>query len=254
MASQRRQHNEITKLKDSSGNFYSNQTDLERIAVDYFQEMFTSFSTGSCSQVIHHVHEVVTLEMNNMLLEEFTQDKVKKALFQMNPTKALGSDDMNSLFFQKYWHFVGTDVSEAILDCINFGKFLQSINFTHVTLIPKKKNPKLMSHFRPINLCNVIFKLVSKVLANRLKRILKRIISDCQNAFVAKRVITDNILISFEILHYMKSKLQGNTTHMTLKLDMSKAYDRVKWGYLKGIMLKMGFHQGWVDLDKPQTE
>ena len=254
MASQRRQHNEITKLKDSSGNFYSNQTDLERIAVDYFQGLFTSFSTGSCSQVIHHVHEVVTLEMNNMLLEEFTQDKVKKALFQMNPTKALGSDDMNSLFFQKYWHFVGTDVSEAVLDCINFGKFLQSINFTHVTLIPKKKNPKLMSHFRPINLCNVIFKLVSKVLANRLKRILKRIISDYQNAFVAKRVITDNILISFEILHYMKSKRQGNTTHMTLKLDMSKAYDRVKWGYLKGIMLKMGFHQGWVDLDKPQTE
>ena len=105
MASQRRQHNEITKLKDSSGNFYSNQTDLERIAVDYYQEMFTSFSTGSCSQVIHHVHEVVTLEMNNMLLEEFTQDKVKKALFQMNPTKAPGSDDMNSLVFSKILAF-----------------------------------------------------------------------------------------------------------------------------------------------------
>ena len=99
-----------------------------------------------------------------------------------------------------------------------------------------------MSHFRPISLCNVIFKLVSKVLANRLKRILGRIIFDCQSVFVAKRVITDNILISFEILHYMESKLQGNTAHMALKLDMSKVYDRVERDYLKGIMLKMGFH------------
>ena len=146
------------------------------------------------------------------------------------------------------WHIVGTNVSDHVLDCINFGKFLQSINFTHITLIPKKKNPELMSHFRPINLCNVIFKLVSKVMANRLKRILGKIIFDYQSAFVAKRVITDNIFISFEILHYMKSKCQGNTAHMALKLDMSKAYDRVEWDYLKGIMLKMGFHHRLVDL------
>ena len=102
MASQRRRHSEITKLKDSFGNFFSNQIDLERIAVEYFQQMFTSVSTGSYSQVIHHVHEVVILEMNNMLLEEFTQEEVKKALFQMNPTKAPGPDGMNTLFFQKY--------------------------------------------------------------------------------------------------------------------------------------------------------
>ena len=82
MASQRRWHNEITKLKDSSGNFFSNQIDLKMIAVAYFQEMFISVSIGSYSQVIHHVHEVVTPEMNNMLLlEKFTQEEVKKALF-----------------------------------------------------------------------------------------------------------------------------------------------------------------------------
>ena len=109
-----------------------------------------------------------------------------------------------------------------------------------------------MSYFRPISLCNVIFKLVSKVLANRLKRILGRIISNCQVAFVAERVITDNILISFEILHYMKSKHQGNTAHMALKLDISKVYDKVEWDYLKGIMLKMGFHHKWVDLIMPR--
>lgn len=123
---------------------------------------------------------------------------------------------------------MGFDVFKVVFDCINSRNFLQSINFTYITLIPKRKNPKLMSHVRLISRCNVIFKLISKVLANRLKRILGRIISNCQSAFVANRVITDNILISFETLHYMKSKRQGNTAHMALKLDMSKAYDKVE--------------------------
>lgn len=123
---------------------------------------------------------------------------------------------------------MGFDVFNVVFDCINSRNFLQSINFTYITLIPKRKNPKLMSHVRLISRCNVIFKLISKVLANRLKRILGRIISNCQSAFVANRVITDNILISFETLHYMKSKRQGNTAHMALKLDMSKAYDKVE--------------------------
>lgn len=99
-----------------------------------------------------------------------------------------------------------------------------------------------MSQFRPISLCNVIFKLVSKVLANKLKKILGEIILESQCAFVVGRVITDSILISFETLHYMKSKRQGNTAHMALKLDMSKAYNRVEWDYLQALMLKMGFH------------
>lgn len=123
---------------------------------------------------------------------------------------------------------MGFDVFNVVFDCINSRNFLQSINFTYITLIPKRKNPKLMSHVRLISRCNVIFKLISKVLANRLKRILGRIISNCQSTFVANRVITDNILISFETLHYMKSKRQGNTAHMALKLDMSKAYDKVE--------------------------
>lgn len=131
--------------------------------------MFTSASTSSVQHVINHVHVVVTPDMNDMLLVEFTYDEVKRALFQMHPTKASGPDGMNPLFFQKYWHIVGTDVSNAVLDYINFGNILHGINFSHITLIPKRKNPESMSHFRPINLCNVIFKIVSKVLANRLK-------------------------------------------------------------------------------------
>ena len=190
--------------------------------------MFTSASTSSIQHVINHVCEVATPDMNGTFLAEFKHDEVKRALFQMHPTKAPGPDSMNPLFFQKYWHIVGTDVSNAVLDCINSGNILHSINFSHITLIPKRKNPEVMSHFRPISLCNVIFKIVSKVLVNRLKLILGSIICECQSAFVANRMIIDNFLISFETLLYMKSKRQGITAHMVLKLDMSKAYDRVE--------------------------
>lgn len=110
------------------------------------------------------------------------------------------------------------------------------------------KNLEKIYEFRPISLCNVIYKLISKVLANRLKPLLPFIVSENQSAFETGRVITDNILMAFKTLHYMKNHQNGNTGFMALKLDMSKTYDRVEWSSLKCLLRKMGFHNKWVDL------
>jgi hypothetical protein len=122
------------------------------------------------------------------------------------------------------------------------------LNATNIALIPKTKNPASVSDFRPISLCNVVYKLISKVLANRLKFILNSIISPVQSAFIPGRMITDNVLAAYETLHTMHSWMGGKKGYMAVKLDISKAYDRVEWRFLEAVMFKMGFATRWVQL------
>ena len=98
------------------------------------------------------------------------------------------------------------DVSQAVLSSLNIGNILASINHTFVTLIPKVKSPERVTEFRPIALCNILYELISKVLANRLKCFLPSVILESQSAFQSDKAISDNILIAFETLHHMKKK------------------------------------------------
>ena len=131
---------------------------------------------------------------------------------------------------------------------MNSGILPSSINHTFITLIPKVDSPKLVTKFHPISLCNFLYKIFSKVLANRLKKFLPNLITKHQSAFAKNRLITNNILVAFETLHCMKNQTSGKTGCMALKLDMSKAYDRVEWTYLENLMMKMGFCAKWISL------
>uniref|UniRef100_A0A803QS69 Reverse transcriptase domain-containing protein n=1 Tax=Cannabis sativa TaxID=3483 RepID=A0A803QS69_CANSA len=165
----------------------------------------------------------------------------------MHHDKSPGPDGMNPKFFHKYWHIVGNDVVSSVKDFFRT-ELMPAVQNTNIVLIPKKKKPDMMSELRPISLCNVVAKIITKVLTNRMKGLLSEVISVNQIAFIPGRLITDNIMVSFEILHYLKRKQVGKDGYMALKLDMSKAYDRVDWNFLCVMLSRLGFAEKWVRL------
>ena len=186
--------------------------------------------------------------MNESLIREFTRDEVVVVLKQIHPYKALGLDGMSVVFFQKHWSIVGNNITDMILNILNHNIPILELNKTNISVIPKISNPKRMTDFRPISLCNVVYKLISKILANHLKPLLPYIISENQSVFTSNRLITDNVLVAFELMHYLDHKTVGKEGFLAIKLDMSKAFDRVEWGFISKVMEKMGFYNRWRDL------
>lgn len=108
-------------------------------------------------------------------------------------------------------------------------------------LLPKVSNPTNLANFRPISLCIVIYKVVEKVVANRLQGVMDTFIDKAQSTFVPRRLVSNNVILAYELLHCFRQKRYGEKGYMAVKLDMSKAYDRVEWGFVENMMLRMGF-------------
>ena len=185
--------------------------------------------------------------MNPNLLRIPSDEEIKEATFAINPEKAPDPDGMTSLFYQRFWNKIGRDVCSMVRTFFTTGELDERLNQTNICLIPKTDRPVTMAEFRPISLCNVEYKIISKIINTRLKCILPELIFETQSAFVAGRLITDNILVAQEMFHALRTNPSCKGKYIAVKTDMSKAYDRVKWSFMEALLLKLGFEQQWVD-------
>ena len=184
-------------------------------------------STGYYDLVLSCIDTRVTNEDNAFLLSPFTVDEYKVAIMQMHPDKSPGPNGFNPTFFQSFWDLIGSKVFASCVSSLDNFAFPATPNSTNVILIPKCDNPSNMRDLWLIVLCNVIYKILAKVLANQLKVILPRIIAQSPSAFVPGRSIVDNLLVAFELIQYMKKKKGDHVVRLLIKIDISKFYDRI---------------------------
>lgn len=242
-ASVRKENNSIKKIKDVHGEWQESDAAIQGVITDYFSELFKAGEVGEGlleREKVCLVSEGQNIELMMPVVAE------EMAVFAMYPEKSPGMDGLNPAFFQTYWNIVGENVVRFCQKFMETGELPRGINRTLICLIPKVKCPKQMSDFRPISLCNVLMRILSKVMTNRLKPCLKSIISENQSAFIEGRLLTDNALIAFEVNHYIHRKTQGKKGVAGLKIDVSKAYDRLEWSFVEKMLRKFGFHMEWV--------
>ncbi|XP_031101983.1 uncharacterized protein LOC116005888 [Ipomoea triloba] len=205
-ASARKKKNSLLKLKNESSVWVEGD-DLNALVLSSYSHIFASnIVPSNLDSFTAAISPRVTQSQNEALLRPFELDEVKTALF-------------------------GGDVSSFVIKCLSDCFFPAGLNNTNVVLIPKKNNPEVVSDLRPIALCNVVYKVMAKMVAKRMKPLLGTVISDSQSAFIPNRLITDNILIAAEVGHYLHRKQGGIVGWEALKLDMTKAYDRMEWPF-----------------------
>ncbi|KAL9680585.1 hypothetical protein QQ045_018466 [Rhodiola kirilowii] len=248
-ANQRHKKNRIKELKDARGAPVSDKDLLTSLAADYFVDIFRpSYANGDIdwSQQLVCLQPVISDEMNRALLDDISEEEVRRAVFNMSPLNAPGVDGFPAFFYQKNWGNIRGFVMDYVQDFWMNGVLDDLFNKTLIALIPKKKDADRMEDLRPISLCNVAVKIITKVLATRLQRIMDKIISASQSSFIKGRIITDNFIVAHEISHFLKRCRSQKNFFASVKVDMSKAYDRVEWTFLEQVMGKMGFAEKWI--------
>lgn len=145
------------------------------------------------------------------------------------------------VFFTTYWDIVGLEVVKTVQSFFRTESMLKEINYTVISLIPKSVYACTPSQF------NVVYKIISKILSNRIKGFLPDLISPFQAAFIPNRHISENVVLTHEVIHSF-SKKKGGVGAMAIKMDMAKAYDKLEWSFIRAVLCNFGFSNHFVKL------
>ncbi|KAI0491496.1 hypothetical protein KFK09_025756 [Dendrobium nobile] len=238
----RNNKNCIKEITTVEGHFTS-FGDISRAIIKHFEGLYNSNHTNI--QLPHNIPpgKMVPDHLIDLLVAPLSLEEVKKAVFDGNENTAPGPDGFTYAFYRKSWHVIGLQVYNAVNNFITKGSLPRGVKATAIALIPKCSHAANINDYRPISLCNVLYKIVAKTLANRMKVVLPYIIHDSQSGFITNRCSTDNIILAADILRDFK----GKEKYFGAKLDIKKAFDTVSREFIISRLTQKGFPIAFVN-------
>lgn len=241
----KRRRDRVAKLKNSDGVWITDETHQSSMAFNFFKDTFSLDDQAPNQNFIKGQFPALSSLSLTFLGSHITLEEVKHALFDMKPLKAPGADGLHTLFFQSQWPTVNTSLHSFIQNVWDGKPLHPSLNRTLIALVPKQQHPCCMNDFRPISLCSVAYKTLTKVIANRLCDHLPHLVGSYQSSFIRGRSIIDNIIIAQEVFHSMRKK-QGKGGWMAIKIDLEKAFDRLRWDFIQDTLTDTGIPSNMI--------
>lgn len=236
----RRVSNNIPGL-NVEGKWVFKPSEVKREACSFFRKRFVEDMVVRPDLECSGLKRLSESEAESMIVP-FSEAEIKQAVFDCDSDKAPGPDGFNFRFIKRFWPLFANDFLKVLQEFSDTGHINRGVGSSFITLIPKNNDPVSLNEYRPITLIGVISKVISKVLANRIKKVMGSIIHETQSAFLAGRYILDGPLIINEILSWAK---KTEKDFFLLKIDFEKAYDNVNWGFLISMMKQMNFPDRW---------
>jgi len=243
----RRRRNNILMLRDEEGQWIDDTSRLKGMVNDFYKKLFTKDHVSSEWISTNITYPTLDGEIMGKLASPIDDEEVKRAMFNMSPWKAPGLDGFPAGLFQQSWDIVGRSTCDFVKDVWINPSRIAEVNQTDICLIPKINNPEFVNQFRPISLCNTIYKVVSKVVVERLKEYIPCLVSPFQTGFVPGRSIHENIVVAQELVHSM-NKMTGKKGYFVIKVDLAKAYDMISWDFISRILSEINFPEALINV------
>ncbi|KAJ8485323.1 hypothetical protein OPV22_017808 [Ensete ventricosum] len=238
----RRATNRIKKCKGIDGNLIEDLDEVKNYTKQFFYSLLNQ------EQQPNSIHVGPTRRLDSEALSHLnapiTDDEIVKVVFKSPKHKSPGPDGFPAEFYQIAWAIVGNDVIKACRHFFSSGHILKEMNCTFISLVPKNDGADSLENYRPISLCNFIYKVISKLLADRLQKVMNKVISPNQAAFLKGRSIHHNVLLANDLVKDLHSKTRGKK--ICFKADLRKAFDSVNRDFIYMMLHNMGFPQHWV--------
>ncbi|PNY01857.1 cysteine-rich receptor-like protein kinase, partial [Trifolium pratense] len=236
----RRKRNQLVALKDGD-QWIQGVEEVKGFVKDYFENNFRE--RWEWRPNLNGIHfQSLSAEDNILLMAPFSLEEVREVIWCSDGNKCPGPDGFNFNFLKACWDIIKGDIMEFLSEFHGNAFLPKAITASFLTLIPKKDHPQALSDYRPICLVSSLYKILAKVLATRLKKVLGKLISKVQSAFLPNRQILDGVLVVNELLDLAKRR---KDKCLFFKVDFERAYDTVNWNFLDYMMVRMGFAEGW---------